>query len=271
MRKERFMLACLLGLCLSGFARASDTGAWMLSYENMSSNPVIFDRRWAPLLHTHLPAALSNEVEKRFQGPPDPVIVASHRYVSASACIVHDCGDKGFFWIDTQTGASLGATVGVGGLRLGSNSLRLDAMPAPARAALLDWISYHDIREQEVAFIGADNVAVPLAAVEFQPRPRFQPPPSGPGFDCAAARTAIETTICGDPELSQIDLAMQRRFDEGQHGVGTVPNQNERRALQRRWLAERDRTCGEASDRVACLKDSYAVQTDRLDHWVPAK
>lgn len=271
MKSQRYMAAVLLGGLLSGLALAADTGAWMLSYENKSTNQLVWDKRMAPMLRTHLPAALSDRVDRALGGPPEPVLVAAARYVSASACVPHDCSVKGFFWIDTLTGTSLGASANGADVRLGSNSLRAGAIPAPARSALLDWIDDNAIAPREVIFVGVDNTETSLDVADFQPRPHFTPPEAGPGFDCTAARTPVEQTICANPALAQTDLAMQRRFTQGQRGYDTVPSRNERRALQLAWLKERDRSCTDAADRVACLENSYAAQARRLDNWLPSR
>ena len=276
MINRKFAAACAVLACLAGHAVAAETGTWVLTYENKSTNQLTWDHRMNSLVNTHLPAALAEKVGRALGGPPEPVVVVSNRYASASACVPHSCLDKGFFWIDTTTGASLGASAIVGvsaaidGLLLGSYSLRADTIPAPARAALLDWLSENEIASTHVAFVGVDNVVTPIAAGDFQPRTRFTPQAGGPGFDCAAAHSAIETTICADPALSRLDLDMQRRFDEGQRSYDTVPARNERRALQRRWLKQRDSACGAATERVACLAHSYAVQTERLDNFLPS-
>jgi uncharacterized protein YecT (DUF1311 family) len=270
MNKTGFAASCVLSICLCGHAGAAETGEWVRDYENKSTNQLVWDHRMNSLVNTHLPAALAGKVGRALGGPPDPVVVVANRYASASACVPHDCGNKGFFWIDTKTGASLGASLGIDGLLLGSNDLRASAIPPPARAALLNWLGENGIAPTQVAFAGADNVVTPIAANAFQPRARFTPLPGGPGFDCAAAHSAIEMTICADPALSRLDLDMQRRFDAGQRGIDTVPARNERRALQRQWVKERDSACGAANDRASCLAHSYAVQTERLDNFLPA-
>jgi uncharacterized protein YecT (DUF1311 family) len=276
MNNRKSAAACAVMMSLTGHVVAAETGTWVLTYENKSTNQLTWDHRMNRLVETHLPAALAEKVGRALGGPPEPVVVVSNRYASASACVPHSCGDKGFFWIDTKTGASLGASAIVGvstaidSLLLGSNSLRADTIPAPARAALMDWLSENAIASTHVAFVGADNVVTPVAATDFQPRTRFTPQAGGPGFDCAAAHSAVETTICADPALSRLDLDMQHRFDDGQRSYATVPARAERRALQRQWLKERDSACGAATEREACLAHSYAVQTERLDNFLPS-
>ena len=110
-----------LAVAASGLAHAADL-SWPLSYAGKSTNEFILNKRANPLINTRLPSTLARDVTLSLDGPPDPVIVKDGRYVSVSACRPHDCGDKAFFWIDTRTGAGLGAIVGYRGFMIGSNA-----------------------------------------------------------------------------------------------------------------------------------------------------
>jgi S1-C subfamily serine protease len=63
-----------------------------------------------------------------------------------------------------------------------------------------------------------------------------------PSFDCAKAVTAIETTVCMDPELSAADNRLSRSFRSKLAQL----RGDDRRALvedQRQWLTNRDSQC----------------------------
>ena len=172
--------AALLILTITATAPST---AWVLDYDGRSTNEIIWDKRIDRLIHTRVPADLSTSVLEALSGPPDPVVVAEHRYVSMSACAAHACLTKGFFWIDTQSGIGLGAVAEVWSfqphmLRLGSNALSGRQFPAPAIGALTDWMSGQRIRPAVVEFVGRDGKVVPLDPANF-PVPHKQP---GSGF-----------------------------------------------------------------------------------------
>lgn len=284
----RFLMAMCIGMLIAGgAARAASppSGTWVLSYEGKSTNQWIWDKRTRGLVESRLPAALSADVLSALGGPPDPVEVAGGRYFSVSACVPHDCPDKGFFWFDTVTGIGLGATYrpgrlqsrpGDGGyyfepgaLRIGSNGLVAGEIPTPAMRALIDWITDQDLGVASAEFIGVSNASVELDAARFAPRARFQPPPGGPSFDCARASTAVEKRICTDRELAKLDLALAVHVRESRHGHATVGARRQLVELQRAWLKERDASCAAAPDMSDCLARSYRAQYDRLMNWIP--
>ncbi|MEO7495325.1 MAG: lysozyme inhibitor LprI family protein [Massilia sp.] len=268
----------LLAVCLAaGGARSEGLGTapgaaktdWVLTYADKSTNEFIWDKRTAKLVQSRVPAALSSEVLAGLGGPPDPVLISEHRYASVSACVPHDCPDKSLFWIDTQTGAGLGARYGLDTLRLGSNSLSSDHLPAPALRAVIDWLTDHELTPRAVEFISVDGKKTALPAAQFAPRVSYVAPKDGPSFDCGNARTAVEKSICVNPTLAELDLAMAKHYKELRHGVGTVPAISELQAFQRQWLKERDAGCGGDADMAGCLIKQYRVQEDRLMNWIP--
>ncbi len=262
-------LIALLALTLSTLAHAT-TIDWPLSYEGKSSNAFIWDNRAKPLIETRLPGKFSREVLSGLGGPPEPVFVVDKRYVSVSACEAHACPFKGFFWIDTQTGQGLGANIIDGELRLGSNSLSAQQIPAPARRALIDWMSANDVAPVSVEFFDRSGASTSMDAAQFKPTARFEPAADGPSYDCKAAATKVEKTICADAALARQDLALAKLVKELRQGYATIGDRDQLRDFQRKWLKERDATCALAADIGVCLSKQYQTQNDKLRNWIPA-
>jgi len=249
-------------------AEASRT-AWVLAYEGKSTNSFIWDRRAKNLVETRVPAVLSRDVLSGLGGPPDPVFVTEQRYLAASACVAHACPDKGFFWVDAMTGTGLGAYYGGGELRIGSNGIQAGRIPAQAQQALVGWLREQDLVPASVVFVSRSGDATPLEAARFAPPAQFRPSPAGPSFDCRKAATRVEKAICANASLSMQDLELGRLVKEVRHGHATLAAREELRALQRRWLKERDVRCTASADMDACLAAQYKTQHDRVSNWVP--
>lgn len=267
------LLLSLAGCLLlgSGPALASEKYAWVLSYEGKSTNAFIWDKRAKGLVRASLPTRLAKDVVDGLGGPPDPVRVIEHRYVSVSACVSHACMMKGFFWIDVQSGAAMGAALVDNVLQVGSKTLSSTALPTPARRALSAWLSDNDIEPSKVEFADAKGAVSPLAQSEFSPARGFRPPPQGPSFDCTRAKTRIELAICNDPGLSTQDLELAAEVRQLRQGHATVGNQEAVRAFQREWLKRRDATCAGAAQVVDCVAQQYSQQQERLRHWLPPR
>lgn len=266
---RKLIVAALL--CGAAWAAVAQPAPWLLDYEGKSSNALIWDKRTRPLVRAHLPKALAREVVDALGGPPDPVLVAAKRYVSMSACASHACPLKGFFWIDTETGAAVGASYFSGELKLGSNDFAAAQLPEPARQAMRAWIAEQELRPTSVEYIDRQGKSSKLEAAAFAPPDRFVPPEGGPSFDCAKAGNAIERTICATPALAESDLALTKLYTEMRHGYDTLAARAELQALQRQWLRERDKTCRAAANLPDCLLDQYGAQHKRLMNWTPGR
>lgn len=249
--------------------------AWLLSYEGKSTNELVWDSRTHALVQTRVPAKLSRALIEALGGPPDPVFVRDGRYVSLSACAFHACGEKGFLWVDTRSGVGLGAVAQQWQhlpktLILGSNAFAADAIPAAARTALLEWLSERDVQPASVTFVDRSGRETELEVARFTPPEKFQPPLSGPSFDCARAATRIETAICNDGSLSKADLELSRLYREIRHGHDTVGVWSELAEFERSWVRSRDAECGGRADVVPCLLQKYQQQHDALWNWLPS-
>lgn len=266
----KYALSALLALMLAS-AWAAAPADWVLSYEGQSTNRFIGDKRTAGLVRQHVPASMSGDVIGGLGGPPDPVFVSAHRYLRVSACVAHDCGDKGFFWIDTRTASGLGAHLAGDVLRLGSKDFAFEQLPGPARQALIDWLTEQDIQPGSVEFVQADGRTVVLSQAGFAPRPHYQPPAGGPSFDCGKAATDIEKAICKDPALAKSDLDMAELVHRIHQGHDTTGARKQLLDLQRAWLKARDAECRRAADISGCLLGQYRAQYERLENWIPAR
>ncbi len=85
-------------------------------------------------------------------------------------------------------------------------------------------------------------------------------------FDCARARTASESAICGNRALEDRDVKMAtlysvvRQFQGGMGALGAM------RDRQSEWLGERE-LCGA---NVACIRRFYDVRIAELERGVTA-
>ncbi len=262
-----------------------NTSAWVLDYAGDSANPFIWDKRASKLIQSRVPSAISKDVLNGLGGPPNPFIVLDHRYASTSACRAHSCMEKGFFWIDTQTGRGLGAFVVADlasylgpdsiapskstMLQLGSNSFGPGQLPREAKQALINWLSDENIRVDQVEFFQGSSAPVPVNDADLTARPTFTPPAGGPAFDCAHAGTSVEHTICSDTGLAAQDLALSKLYKEIRGGSGTQYARLQLQQLQRQWLQQRDAACAATASPTHCLRARYAEQMQVLNNWVP--
>jgi uncharacterized protein YecT (DUF1311 family) len=79
-------------------------------------------------------------------------------------------------------------------------------------------------------------------------------------LECDAAKTLIEQALCGTSELSDADAAMARTYESLR---SALPGDQQALLLadQRRWLRNRDVTCGEKRDRE--LLECVLAETER--------
>ncbi|WP_051933406.1 lysozyme inhibitor LprI family protein [Massilia sp. BSC265] len=264
--------AFVLAAGAAGAAAPADTQrtAWVLAYEGQSSNSFVWDRRAKSLVASRVPATLSGEVLRGIGGPPDPVLVTQRRYLAVSGCVAHSCPDKGFFWIDAGTGIGLGAYYSGGELRLGSNAMQASRIPAPAQLAVTAWLRELEINPVSVQFVSRTGKTTSLPAAHFTPAGHFRPSSTGPSFDCRKASTRMEKAVCANASLSMQDLELGMLVKQVRHGHATVGARDELRALQRRWLQERDARCIPSTDLEACLASQYRAQYERIGNWVPS-
>lgn len=86
---------------------------------------------------------------------------------------------------------------------------------------------------------------------------------SGPSFDCAAAHTAVEGSICAAPRLALLDVLLGR--DYARSRASLPPGARACLATdQRAWLAQRN-----ACDSEACLEQAYLRRLQALQGLLP--
>ena len=108
---------------------------------------------------------------------------------------------------------------------------------------------------------GPQESKLPFTPLKSHVRDDWRAPVAS--FDCSAAKTAIERTICSDLELARLDRQVR---DAYLFQVDLYQKADERERLhlmQREWVARRDAACGSrpSGEAVACLTGLYR---DRL-------
>jgi uncharacterized protein len=100
-------------------------------------------------------------------------------------------------------------------------------------------------------------VAVPLALMSTHSM--------GQSFRCEDATTRIERAICGDSQLALLDVELADNFGRA---VQAAPGMRDSlRGEQRRWIVERNRTCGaiDKQDRlIECVNRAYVARNAQL-------
>lgn len=87
---------------------------------------------------------------------------------------------------------------------------------------------------------------------------------TGPSFDCAKASSAVDRTICKDPELAKADREMAAAYAALAAKL-SGPAKDSLVKDQMRWIADRNRGCAADTDGIApCLKKRYAARTTNL-------
>jgi len=99
----------VLFLCSFSSQLLAADNSWLLTYRDKNTNQLAWDERFKPFLKANLPSAVApfwdnhpfDETALEFLGgPPDDILIQKDRYVVASACVAHDCLDKGLLWVD---------------------------------------------------------------------------------------------------------------------------------------------------------------------------
>lgn len=99
-------------------AHESAPAKWLLTYAGKSTNALMWNTRFRTFLRAHVtaqpqrywgdkPSIPSQDALQFLGGPPDDVTVLENRYLIASACVPHDCTERGLLWVDTQTAATI--------------------------------------------------------------------------------------------------------------------------------------------------------------------
>jgi uncharacterized protein YecT (DUF1311 family) len=108
---------------------------------------------------------------------------------------------------------------------------------------------------------GPQETDIPLAALKgFMRSDRHAPAAS---FDCAAAATPIEKSICSDVALARLDRDVAEAFLRGVRFATEDAAKEKLKTGQRAWLGERDAACPTAA--VPCLATAYRDRLAKLE------
>jgi len=90
-----------------------------------------------------------------------------------------------------------------------------------------------------------------------------------PSFDCKAARTWTEQTICGDDTLAVLDQELAAAFGRRRAQLADI-SRGQLIAEQRRWLRNRDE-CRTSTSPTLCLERQYRDRIDVLEPGMHAR
>jgi hypothetical protein len=166
-----FRLAAVLLSCIVSMpASAATNSPWPLEYRDWSTHDFVLDQRVLSLIRSKLHEPFAPLVMAALGWGFGPVNVLQNRFFSVSGCVPHRCSERGFFWLDTRTGAGLGAIIvkgypnNVGELRLDSKVIRGE-LPEQARQSVVGWLDEQDIVATAVEFVDATGTGHSLPAV----------------------------------------------------------------------------------------------------------
>jgi hypothetical protein len=161
----RIAITATVALVLTTAAIAQPQN-WALDYAERSTNMFMWDSKTKPLIKSNVNNALAPQLIETLFGPPDMIQVENGRYLLASACRPHDCGTKGFLWIDTKIGTVVGAVLDSysGTLRLGLPANAND-LPATARSALVKWLTRENVTVRMVEAMNKKGQHISVAGI----------------------------------------------------------------------------------------------------------
>ncbi|MBY4612774.1 lysozyme inhibitor LprI family protein [Rhizobium redzepovicii] len=112
-----------------------------------------------------------------------------------------------------------------------------------------------------MAFISRLRLLVALSGCLFPAASHAQ------SFDCGKAQSAIEKAICASPALIAQDTALAASYRQALADLNGDPTRlNDLRQQQRRWLADRNKSCVDTDPGrlTACLATSYQTRLEAL-------
>jgi hypothetical protein len=159
----RKLAAAILVFCAWNAARA-ESMAWALAYEGKDNQSFLHDPRVVHLISEYLGIASSSRQMLAFHGVPAPVNVVAGRYVWSSSCEAHQCPfNRGFFWLDSDTGETLAARATISypknqeyrerrALIIGGSPRSAQLITPEAAQTLRKWIVANDLRFDTVEY-----------------------------------------------------------------------------------------------------------------------
>ncbi|SMD03411.1 lysozyme inhibitor LprI family protein [Novosphingobium sp. B1] len=115
------------------------------------------------------------------------------------------------------------------------------------------------------------SAALALAHAQTSATPGRTNGPSfnGPSFSCAkVGPESVEALICSDAELSRLDQALAKSFQDTVAAIDVLAAVTDMRIEHRSWLAER-RMClgGPRAVQRECVANMYKDRLGRLSLW----
>lgn len=122
---------------------------------------------------------------------------------------------------------------------------------------------YFDSYQVAAYAVGPQEAHIPLAKLKDVMRKDPLAPQAS--FDCALAKDAIETAICGSRQLARLDHDVADEYQDRMLWVADEPERNKLRSAQRAWITQRNAACGRAGAQIAgCLISSYEKRLEAL-------
>jgi uncharacterized protein len=108
------------------------------------------------------------------------------------------------------------------------------------------------------SLLAASATSSVCAAKKSPPAPVYKT-----SFDCTQARATVETLICRDSQLAQMDIELNRLYLLALTDDHSVPPPNKLETDQRFWIDARNQ-CGSGANPRACTLQRYAERAFQL-------
>jgi hypothetical protein len=121
---------------------------WLLDASLQNTNQVVISKKFDELLTAVVPNVdvVRGSVKLDLHGPPNEKDVSQNRYVMLSACMAHNCEEKGMLWVDTTAKIGIFAlnntpikTTDANCYSLGSRNITAKKIPDEFWKAFLNW------------------------------------------------------------------------------------------------------------------------------------
>lgn len=130
---------------------------------------------------------------------------------------------------------------------------------------------YGESREEGTLYMSEAAMCQADVAEDFADNPDkwLQSKPLRASFDCALAKTPLETAICANISLGKADIVLSRNYAGFLHAA-TASQRTELIANERAWLASLPRKCGltaapATQKTINCLRNEFELRFTLLD------
>jgi len=158
-------------LCKSKSALSTQDFGWLLNPALSETDQVVSQSHFDDLLLSIMPdfegsvSELRLLVKEDFDGLGDVKRVSRNRFVTISACRMHDCGSLAMLWVDTQEKVGIFAINHLPSLcqvAIGSRNIAMTQIPKEFWGAFQAWKLEHG-SEGCTVFVGADGKIEPIS------------------------------------------------------------------------------------------------------------